>query len=121
MTKIKFYNVTPVPKPRQTRSDKWKKRPSVIKYREFADQVRAAGIEIPVSGAEIVFKLPMPISWSKKKRAKMLGSPHQARPDIDNLLKALLDAIFDEDSCVWDIRASKLWSESGSITIILPE
>jgi len=40
---MKEYKITPVPKPRQTRSDKWKQRPCVMRYRAFADEVRAAG------------------------------------------------------------------------------
>jgi len=32
----------PIPKPRQTRRDKWARRPCVLRYREWADQIRAA-------------------------------------------------------------------------------
>ena len=35
-----IYDITPCPKPRQTQSDKWKKRPPVLRYRAFADEVR---------------------------------------------------------------------------------
>jgi Holliday junction resolvase RusA-like endonuclease len=110
-------NITPVAKPRQTRADKWKKRPCVMKYRAFADEVREKGIDIPESGCHIIFGLPMPGSWSKKKKAKMDGKPHQVRPDWDNLAKAVCDAIFEEDSHIWDIRISKVWAEKGHIKI----
>lgn len=40
---IKVYNITPIPKPRMTRSDKWKKRPAVVRYFEYKDKIRAAG------------------------------------------------------------------------------
>lgn len=111
------YQVTPVAKPRQTRSDKWKQRPAVMKYRAFCDQCRLLGIEVPESGAHVTFHIPMPKSWSKKRRAEMLGQPHQQRPDTDNLAKALLDAVLPEDSGVWDIRTTKRWAETGSIEI----
>ncbi|GAG23977.1 unnamed protein product, partial [marine sediment metagenome] len=32
--------VTPNTKPRMTKRDKWKKRPCVIKYRKFCDELR---------------------------------------------------------------------------------
>ncbi|MGU0055537.1 RusA family crossover junction endodeoxyribonuclease [Enterobacter hormaechei] len=43
----------------------------------------------------------------------MNGKPHQQKPDKDNLEKALLDAIFDDDSRVWDGRVTKVWGRGG--------
>ena len=114
---MKEYAITPVAKPRQTRSDKWKKRPAVMRYRAFADEVRAAGVEIGET-LSVVFHMPMPKSWSKKDRTEMLGKPHQQKPDIDNLVKALLDAVLGDDSHVYEIRAVKFWDEVGSFTIL---
>lgn len=114
---MKEYAITPVPKPRQTRSDKWKQRPCVMRYREFADQVRSAGLEISDT-LNVVFYLPMPASWSKEKREEMYLQPHQQKPDIDNLVKALLDAVFDDDSHIYKIRAVKFWDEVGSFFIL---
>lgn len=113
---MKTYNIQPVPKPRQTRSDKWKQRPCVMRYRAFADSVRKSGVEIGDT-VGVTFFLPMPPSWSKKKRKEMDGRAHQQKPDIDNLVKALLDAVFDDDSHVYFVRAEKYWSESGSFQI----
>ena len=112
-----IYEITPVPKPRMTQRDKWAKRPAVIRYRDFCDQVRAAGIEVNQQGSEIAFNLPMPVSWSKKKRSEMDGQPHKQKPDLDNLIKALLDAVHKEDCEIWSLSAEKRWSESGSIEV----
>lgn len=109
--------IDPVPKPRMTQRDKWKKRPPVLRYREFCDQVREAGLMVPDDGAHITFYLPMPKSWSGKRRAEMNGAPHQQKPDVDNLVKALMDACLAEDQGVWDLRISKRWAESGAIEI----
>ena len=114
---MKEYAITPVAKPRQTRSDKWKQRPAVMRYRAFADKVRAAGLKIGET-LNVVFYMPMPKSWSKRKREKMRCEPHQQKPDIDNLVKALLDAVLDDDSHVYEIRAVKFWDEVGSFTIL---
>jgi Holliday junction resolvase RusA-like endonuclease len=111
------YIITPVGKPRMTRSDKWKQRPPVIRYRMFCDEARLHEIRVPESGAHITFVLPMPQSWSKKKRVAMDGQPHQQKPDLDNLTKSLLDALFEDDSHIWDTRTSKLWGETGMIVI----
>jgi Holliday junction resolvase RusA-like endonuclease len=100
-----------------TRADAWKKRPCVLRYRRFRDQVRLHQIRIPESGAQIVFYFPMPASWAKRKLASMAGMPHQQKPDLDNLIKALLDAIFDDDCRVWSYAAEKRWATEGAIEI----
>ncbi|WP_318155968.1 RusA family crossover junction endodeoxyribonuclease [Citrobacter freundii] len=84
---MKVYDITPMGKPRMTRADKWKKRPEVLRYRAFCDEVRLQGVELPESGSHVTFMLPMPASWSKKKRAELNGKPHQAKPDFDNMMK----------------------------------
>lgn len=119
--KQQIYYINPVSKPRMTQRDVWKKRPVVVKYHAFCDEMRASRFTLPESGAHLTFVIPMPKSWSKKKRIEMNGKPHQQRPDVDNLIKAVMDAIFDEDCRVWNISASKLWGEQGKIGVTLPE
>lgn len=114
---MKSYAITPVGKPRQTRSDKWKRRPAVLRYRSFCDSVRRQNMVLSDCGAHITFVLPMPLSWSKKKREEMKGKHHQQKPDCDNLLKSLLDAIYDDDAHIWDCRITKVWGEHGQIII----
>ncbi|MES0445055.1 MAG: RusA family crossover junction endodeoxyribonuclease, partial [Desulfobacterales bacterium] len=89
MEVLVIYKITPVPKPRQTRSDKWKQRPCVMRYRAFADEARALGITIEDGGSTVLFSIPMPKTWSEKKKLRMDAEPHQQKPDIDNLLKSL--------------------------------
>ena len=112
-----IYNIPPVAKPRMTQRDKWAQRPAVLKYRAFCDRVRFAKMELYPCGMQITFIVPMPDSWSKKKREEMDGQPHQQRPDLDNYLKAALDAVYSEDCQVWDLRATKLWGQEGQIIV----
>lgn len=117
---IKLYPVVPVPKPRMTQRDKWQKRPAVMRYRAFCDDLRARKCTFPESGSHVIFHMPMPASWSKKKRTEMLGQPHRQKPDVDNLTKAVLDAVLKDDSGVWDMRTTKIWSDIGCIEIRNP-
>ncbi|MGL4446340.1 MAG: RusA family crossover junction endodeoxyribonuclease [Aeromonas sp.] len=112
-----IYPINPVSKPRMTQRDRWAKRPTVVRYRAFCDAVRAAGIALPEGGYHVTFYLPMPKSWSAKKRLAMLNQPHQQKPDKDNLEKALLDALFEDDCRIWDGRVSKRWGNEGQIVV----
>lgn len=113
----KVYDIKPVPKPRMTQKDKWNPSERAKRYFAYKDECRLLGIEVPEFGAHIVFHLPMPRSWSKKKKEEMRGRAHKKRPDKDNLEKALLDAIYGEDCVVWDSRVTKLWADTGYIEI----
>lgn len=114
------YPISPVPKPRQTRSDRWKVRPCVVRYRAFADECKANDVWFASSEARIIFVIPMPKSWSKKKKFAHNGEPHRQRPDLSNLLKALEDACYHDDSIIWDISVQKVWGYAGEIRIINP-
>lgn len=111
--------ITPVPKPRMTQSDRWKKRPAVVRYHEFCDELRLKWRDRTVPPTFwIFFHMPMPQSWSELKKIKMNGEPHQQRPDIDNLLKAFLDCLCEDDSYVYDVRAAKFWSSDPRIEVM---
>ncbi|CAM8324105.1 RusA family crossover junction endodeoxyribonuclease [Enterobacter asburiae] len=114
---MNIYDITPVSKPRMTQRDRWVKRPATAAFWAFKAEVRQLGICLSESGYHVTFIIPMPKSWSQKKRAQLNGQAHQQKPDKDNLEKALLDAIFDDDSRVWDGRVTKLWGEKGQIII----
>jgi Holliday junction resolvase RusA-like endonuclease len=105
--------------PRQTRADAWKRRPVVLRYRKFKDRLRLACGRPPVPlRLSLVFYLAMPDSWSAKKKARMAGTPHQSKPDIDNIAKGVMDALWpDGDAEVADLRARKFWSDAGSVCI----
>jgi Holliday junction resolvase RusA-like endonuclease len=111
-TSVITINVAPCSKPRMTRADKWKKRPSVLKFFAFRDAVKQSSVHnIALESFDIEFYIQMPKSWSKKKKAKMNGEPHQQRPDLDNYIKAWCDSVFEEDSVVWRFKASKRWTD----------
>lgn len=110
------YNITPIPAPRMVKSDSWKKRPIVLAYWAFKDEVRLNRVQIPVP-CRIIFYLPMPDSWSEKKKLSMNDRPHTQRPDLDNLCKAIFDCVLDEDGHIWNFHAEKRWAREGAIKI----
>lgn len=114
-----IYPINPTAKPRMTQRDKWLNPPrrAVAKYWAFKNLCALLKVEVPRSGAHVIFRIEMPKSWSKKKKDEMNKKPHQSKKDIDNLLKALLDAVYKDDSCVWDVRITKLWGYRGGIKI----
>lgn len=104
-----------------TQRDRWAKRKCVQKYWTYKDHVQAFILKHQLdigASLEVVFYLPMPKSWSKRKRAEYDNRPHQQKPDIDNLCKALMDALFDDDCHIYNLNARKFWSTHGEIKII---
>ena len=110
-------DIKPVPKPRMTRSDVWEKRPAVIAYRAFADELRLKYPHELPDRLRLIFFIEMPKSWSAKKRQAMVGAPHTQRPDTDNLTKAVKDVLCADDSHIWDEHATKIWGETPGIII----
>ena len=59
------------------------------------------------------FDLPIPASWSAKKRAAAITGEiaPTGKPDLDNLLKSVLDSIrtivIGDDAVIVDVRATK--------------
>lgn len=116
------YDITPVSAPRMTGRDKWLQppRPAVAKYNAFKRECKLKKVFLPEGGSKITFVLPFPKSYSKKKCKALDGKPYQvkARNDLDNLFKALMDAIFDDDSHIWQINGlKKIWGYEGQIII----
>jgi len=121
--KYKYFEVNPMAKPRMTQRDKWLKppRPAVARYRQFQLIIAAQnnGFVMPESNYHIIFHLPMPKSWSEKKKVKMNLQPHRTKPDKDNLEKAVLDTLCSgSDAHIWDGRVTKRWAREGKIIII---
>ena len=112
-----FYPIVPVPKPRMTQRDKWMKRPCVLRYRAFRDKCRLLRVELP-EGCKVIFYLPMPKHWSRDERELWLGKPHQFKPDLDNLIKGLWDAVFAKDEAIASVRAEKRWANVPGIEVV---
>lgn len=63
---------------------------------------------------EIVFYMPIPASWSKKrKEAALKAGVHSSKSDLDNILKKYLDdmngIVYSDDRLIYKITAQKLY------------
>lgn len=63
---------------------------------------------------DISFFLPLPINLSKKNKTTLSDTPHAKKPDIDNLVKFVLDIgngiIWHDDSIIASLSATKHYS-----------
>lgn len=67
--------INPIAKPRMTRSDKWKQRDCVVRYRDYKLKLLVALSKYDKTNydtIDIEFILEEPKSWSSKKKAQML-------------------------------------------------
>jgi Holliday junction resolvase RusA-like endonuclease len=90
---------------------------------ELGAEAKSKGFVFPPVGASITFFVPVPPSWSKKKKKLYHGTFHQSKPDLDNLLKALMDSLMAEDKQIAHIELAKRWVdfETGWIEISYKE
>ena len=108
--------VKAVAKPRMTKSDKWKRRKCVIKYREFCDQLKKYINQCPEI-LYIEFQIEMPRTWLVSKKKRLNLTPHRQTPDLDNLIKSIGDFSGNNDSYVQTICARKIWAYKPAIII----
>ncbi len=112
-----IFRVHAMGKPRMTQRDKWAKRPTVVRYFEIKDElVRLAELfnfTMPSKNFCIRFYLPVSTTWSNRRKEATYGTPHAAKPDIDNLAKAIFDSLCKEDSFISEVRLQKFWCRKG--------
>lgn len=112
--------IQPKGKPRITHRGRFK--PSVQRYFSWCELLRnyVGGIVDGCTGAiKIVAYVEMPGSWRKKKKQEMAGQPHKQTPDADNIAKAVNDALFENDSFLYDVHVIKFWDDGGGPRIEL--
>lgn len=126
-----LFDVIPFGAVRMTQSDRWKTNPNHLdpkkRQRKAVTQYFAYKNLITLQANlmkfelgqcfDAVFLIPMPDSWSTKKKERMNGMPCEVKPDIDNLCKAFFDALRKNDSDIWYQKTEKRWAFKGSILV----
>ena len=59
----------------------------------------------------------MPASWSKRKQAEMAGAWCVSKPDADNIVGAVMDALFEDDAAVVEVACRKVWGVAPELRI----
>ena len=69
----------------------------------------------------LTFNMPVPKSWSKKAKRQALWYSHSVRPDLDNLVKAVMDGlegvVYDADSRVASLQARKFYGDEPGVEV----
>ncbi len=107
-----------------------------VETRRYEDIVKSSA-KIAMNGlpplqgaliASVVAYVPVPGSWSKKKKADAVaGEIHPtSRPDLDNYIKAALDGMsgiaFHDDAQVVEFRRTgKIYSERPRLVVVLKQ
>ena len=72
---------------------------------------------------EIRIGMPVPKSWSQKKQLEALTKPHTKKPDLDNLVKAILDGMngdaYRDDSIIYKFSAYKVYAFEPSVEVTI--
>jgi len=81
----------------------------------------------PALGLRALFVLPVPASWSKRKREAALACETYpvGRPDVDNLVKLVVDAcnglLWDDDAQIVTMTTSKVYGDSPRVEVWVDE
>lgn len=95
----------PMPAPRQSSSDRWKKRPSIVRYHAWRDALkndlfRQGFRRVPLADTrrlDVLAFFPVPKSRSRDWLGRHRGQLMRKGCDVDNVYKAVVDAIFYRD------------------------
>jgi Holliday junction resolvase RusA-like endonuclease len=67
----------------------------------------------------------MPVSWSMKKRQAMDGAYCTKKPDADNVLKVVADALngiaYRDDAAIVYASIEKRWGQDGGVRVLVRE
>lgn len=108
------------PRPRVTRYGTYND-PKYTKYKQIISLISRPQCKVsekPIS-MQIEFFFTIPKSWTKKKKESALW--HTSKPDSDNLIKGVKDALngiaYLDDAQVCSISATKKYSDRAGIMI----
>lgn len=93
----------------------WRAKAAMAGRRPLKDAIRIVAL----------FELPIPISWSKRRRADAIARLIRptGKPDLDNLLKLAIDAIngicVDDDAQIVEISAKKVFGVNPKTVVTI--
>jgi Holliday junction resolvase RusA-like endonuclease len=117
----------PVPKarPRVTRRGTYTPKRSAAYEALVARAAWCAGVSIITAPIRLMVlaRFKVAKSWPAKIREGRICGPHTQRPDGDNILKAIKDALngvaYADDALVWSATIEKIWDVDDGAEVTL--
>ena len=116
----------PIPKarPRVTRSGHaYTPDKTAIYEKLLASSWNGGIVEGKYLMASMRFGLPIPKSWSKSRRSLSDRRLHTSKPDLDNLVKAVLDALngiaYADDAAIAAVMAEKIYAVEPFVEVTI--
>lgn len=113
-------------RPRATRQGRVYTPSETVSFERQVGQIARPHFPEPFTGPvrlTISAVFAPPASWSKRKTEAHLHRPHTQRPDVDNIGKAIADALnriaWADDAQVADIRIRKGWGLTDATHVIV--
>ncbi|UTG99338.1 RusA family crossover junction endodeoxyribonuclease [Macrococcoides canis] len=123
-----FEKPMPSPRPRFRNAGRFPQAympTSYIKHKEYIQKQMPKLLIDKSIKLTILFEMPMLKSWSNPQKQRMIKAYHSKKPDIDNLLKTVLDAanghLWIDDGQIVEIHSAKRYAETTKIKIKLEE
>ena len=89
-------------------------------YEEAGGQMMTGPLSIT-----ILAEFEIPKSYTKRQKRELPGKPHTHKPDLDNVIKSILDglngAAYEDDSTISEIRAGKRYGEEAGVEVTIKE
>lgn len=111
------FDIGPVTAPRQSERDKFKPSPMVKRYRAFRDFTYYQS-RMGLPDQERIIEVRARFVYGAKNYPCL--TPKRTAPDVDNLMKALLDSLYPEgDQCIPAIRAEKFYGKKDKVEVAI--
>jgi Holliday junction resolvase RusA-like endonuclease len=96
---------------------KWMTKIKDVGVSEIASKGLTAKESTPVTIVATAY-MPMPKATAKKRQEGLVGVPHIKKPDVDNLLKPIVDGLTEagmwaDDNQVWSMKIQKVYCKQG--------
>lgn len=104
-----------------TRGDRWQLRPRGAAWRNWSTLASTlAMVELPrflfqhpslVQGLRVKAFIPFPKSYPSKRRHELSGQRCLSKPDVDNILKSVMDSLWENDEQIAEASVVKYWDD----------
>ncbi|MCO4095724.1 RusA family crossover junction endodeoxyribonuclease [Macrococcoides canis] len=123
-----FEKPMPSPRPRFRNAGKFVQTYMPTSYTKHKEYIQRQMPKLLIENSiklTILFEMPMLKNWSNPQKQRMIKAYHSKKPDIDNLLKTVLDAanghLWIDDGQIVEIHSAKRYAETTKIKIKLEE